>query len=1339
MAHPRDKVMSQTYQAVATSQPADTTARPPFSRELRVDKKLNLSSVDFKQNIEKFYANKQLSAIDQLKATPPYPTPHVLAQFASMAYRECKLGDPKPPAGWQLLTTASNTEDENGYYGTAYWHEEHQQVVISHRGTDTNNVNAFLNGIYTDLEGVLSNNYVPQMNSANTFANKVVTVLQEIEKEQNVSFDLFFTGHSLGGWLAQITTFTTEYLEVIGGTFLKKQKREQEEPLGSSTVQDSHDVTHNYHPQTVVFDSPGCKVMLSQMADKLDLRLHGSSIDLQHLDITSYLSAPNLINTCNSHLGTVYRIFIDLSDMGWKEKHTPMYNILTHNMDKIKQVFDPETGQVRKDDEGRPKILEVVDWPLSAGLNYGRELEDFFERAEHLNNYHPEVIGISHSNVPNVYPLLRYQTKAYDQCTKSLNVFTQGERDFLELYRWLREVPEFFKPEDLFSVMNNAEAEKEVEQKLRNFYLRNERIHCPEARILHALIPYVKRLVRIFPHIKEKVKEELATPQIRNRVYQYETQLSVEKVRKSAIVFNPGALDVREFLTSDKNIWQLRMNDGDAWTGITKVYQVLQNTSCKPNYSSKGQYTVLKLKRLLTVNRTINLNALLASMETPHLLMIACGTNQPVSDELRDMFKELFNILKQKETIKIILTTQSESDTTDFIEEIATETFGEGFITTDEQLTWSDLTASSQGKLLEKTVIFQGTRIALNQLISPGSITDSFPLAKLLQQTVLTIGKEPVPSAGKGYNEKYYIDRTFKHNIVIRQDISSDKRQGKFADLLASTEQEFKQLCQQNPRSKVHWLENDNSGELIWQQSQGDLKILREYIDPQNSHSYTPSDSENLLQQAKQQRVMLIADKAGMGKTTVLTQLSKQIKQTFPDHWLVRIDLNDYTELFNVQEGKKMDKEWVLEFITKGVLKLESRLEEELFKRCFEGNEISKLVVMVDGFDEISPRYKETVLDMLQVLKQTSLEQLWVTTRPHLREDLEDNLQQLSYTLQPFSEFEQVRFLKKFWTENLNLVVTNQDRLEIYATALIRKLAQSIRDKDKEFTGIPLQTRMLAEAFEKEFNSFYLSKDSEPVLPYKLGLLDLYRRFIENKYDIYYIEKAKIPQNNIAAEMVREYDHKLLQFEHQQLALQALLPENELTVLQIGYDSKFSDENLARIGIVQRNNKGKLHFIHRTFAEYCVAEFLFEKLTKNTKQCTQVQDFLLNEVLLKSDYQVMRNFLDGLLGMSMPSIEVLKDYGKKLDEQWKESKVQLTMANVTTALFQAATEDNAHIIVFIIESLKSVDSFNTVKAMMYAKNDKGKNAWRIAGENGSVQVLEKIWQWVELMVPTTDI
>jgi hypothetical protein len=421
--------------------------------------------------------------------------------------------------------------------------------------------------------------------------------------------------------------------------------------------------------------------------------------------------------------------------------------------------------------------------------------------------------------VPKGYHPLRYKTEAYDECARSLSTFTKDEREFLEIYRWLREVPEFFSPKDLFCVFNNAEAEKEAEQKLQNFEIDNERIICPDASTLHKLIPYLKRLVRLFPQIKDKEKDQLSLFHKKNTFYRYESQRYLSKIRQRAIHLKTGVVGVREFLASDKQIWQLRMIDGDAWTGIAKIYRALQNMTYTSNSFSEGHYIILKLKRLLAIRRMTNLTALLASMETHNLLMMECGTNQTVNDELRETFRELFNILKQKKSMKIILTTQSEQSTSDFIQQIATETLGEEFITTDEQLIWSDLTDNSKREMLEKKVLFQGRRVALNQLTSAESVKDSIPLSDILQGKELTIGEEPVRSDCAGYNEEYYIDRTFNHYIVIKQEILNDIEEGKFADLLARTEQEFKQLCQQNPNRKVHWLEKGKSGEIVWHQS----------------------------------------------------------------------------------------------------------------------------------------------------------------------------------------------------------------------------------------------------------------------------------------------------------------------------------------------------------------------------------------------------------------------------------------------------------------------------------------------------------------------------------------
>jgi hypothetical protein len=345
---------------------------------------------------------------------------------------------------------------------------------------------------------------------------------------------------------------------------------------------------------------------------------------------------------------------------------------------------------------------------------------------------------------------------------------------------------------------------------------------------------------------------------------------------------------------------------------------------------------------------------------------------------------------------------------------------------------------------------------------------------------------------------------------------------------------------------------------------------------------------------------------------------------------------------------------------------------------------------------------------------------------------LEDNLQQLSYTLQPFSEVEQVEFLKKFWLQTLNIEVTDQNRFQVYAETLIRKLAQSISDKEKEFTGIPLQTRMLAEAFMEGFRLFCQSDESEPELPHKLDLLGLYERFIESKYYIYYNDKCKTAAGNVGVKEQRESYLKRMQVEHQLLALEALFTEDEVTFLHNGSLSTSSLEELARIGIAQRNSEGKPQFIHRTFAEFFVAEFLIKQLAKKSKQSTQLQDFLLNKILLRPGYQVIRAFLDGLLNKIQPSEEALKYYGEKLNEKRHEREEH----KYTAALNQAATEDNVNIVEFILQSIKSTGSLNNLHNMLFAKDERLRSALYLAGQNGSLQALGKLEKWVQEVAST---
>jgi len=140
------------------------------------------------------------------------------------------------------------------------------------------------------------------------------------------------------------------------------------------------------------------------------------------------------------------------------------------------------------------------------------------------------------------------------------------------------------------------------------------------------------------------------------------------------------------------------MVDGDEWTGLMKVYQFLQKTDCL----IEGQYTLLKLERLLYLNMLMGFRTLMLSIKAPYPKLVAFEANQLLKAETKDMIRTVFETMKQNLFIKIILTTRSEDRAAHFLQHIGREIFGSGFVTIGEQLTWRDLTYSSRKNLLEK-------------------------------------------------------------------------------------------------------------------------------------------------------------------------------------------------------------------------------------------------------------------------------------------------------------------------------------------------------------------------------------------------------------------------------------------------------------------------------------------------------------------------------------------------------------------------------------------------------------------------------------------------------------
>jgi len=270
----------------------------------------------------------------------------------------------------------------------------------------------------------------------------------------------------------------------------------------------------------------------------------------------------------------------------------------------------------------------------------------------------------------------------------------------------------------------------------------------------------------------------------------------------------------------------------------------------------------------------------------------------------------------------------------------------------------------------------------------------------------------------------------------------------------------------------------------------------------------------------------------------------------------------------------------------------------------------------------------------------------------------------------------------------------------------------------------------LAEEFEEEVETFCESVESVPQLQLKLDLLWLHGRFIERKYDIFQEEKLQVRANNIIAREQRERDLKCMRMDHQLLALKVLFNEETAAMLQSYSRCIFSAEELARIGVAEVNYEGKLKFIHRTLAEYYVADFFVNQLIKGTKPSLQLQDYLLKEIFVKAEYRVIRLFIDGLMSVSDPSEKVLKQYGNRISDLGKDGVL---------ILYQAAREGNAHVIGFLSDSLQEAEHTDTLIQLLLAQDNDKPTAWHVAAECGNLELLQMLWELAKKKLTPEDL
>jgi hypothetical protein len=240
------------------------------------------------------------------KNYPDCPSIDIHARLSHLAYQN----DVRPllPHGWELLESESNPKD--GYHGKAFEHKEHGHIVIAHRGTIPG-----LQSWVTNIQGIVQGDITSQQASALTFSEKIYKKAEE--QRQSVSI----TGHSLGGWLAEIVHY--------------------------------HLFCEGKFSLTRVFDSPGSIPMLRNLRSNLRYQRP----ELNALGITSILSHPNLVNSCNEHPGLVYHVKLDLPNFTNQLEENLFYTWETHSIKRIAEALSSTV-------ELSHRISTVTDWPV---------------------------------------------------------------------------------------------------------------------------------------------------------------------------------------------------------------------------------------------------------------------------------------------------------------------------------------------------------------------------------------------------------------------------------------------------------------------------------------------------------------------------------------------------------------------------------------------------------------------------------------------------------------------------------------------------------------------------------------------------------------------------------------------------------------------------------------------------------------------------------------------------------------------------------------------------------------------------------------------------------------
>ncbi|XP_063922976.1 uncharacterized protein LOC135137284 [Zophobas morio] len=308
---------------------------------------------------------------------------------------------------------------------------------------------------------------------------------------------------------------------------------------------------------------------------------------------------------------------------------------------------------------------------------------------------------------------------------------------------------------------------------------------------------------------------------------------------------------------------------------------------------------------------------------------------------------------------------------------------------------------------------------------------------------------------------------------------------------------DFQKICNLNPKiKKYHHLKIIDEKTLEWVRSKGDISDLSRYRREERfveETTFYTSDLDN--------NVNVVNGDPGTGKSELLKNIKNSCGVEF---WCIFLKSVDTTLLCTRLEKIQADQREseLIEFIRDTMYVGYPNFDKELITLLIKNRHV---VYFWDALDEVTTKCIEIVIDLIKELSQKSAFQ-WITSRCHLKKQLEKKFGVLSRSVSQFSEKEQSRYI-------------HQRLKDLYSDEHIDKVIQQIRTtvtsiKHNNILATPLQIYMFTELFHHDPVKYRI------LLEKLFSLTDLYQHMIDEKFNRYYKEKADVQCPNNALRQV---------------------------------------------------------------------------------------------------------------------------------------------------------------------------------------------------------------------------